>query len=237
MKKTRKAMAPLGETALKRHFGKRPLQDLITASRTFPVTARPDVQLALDKMFANHPKAKLLGVHTQYQDETLTVARLLGNQHFPVVIGPLQNEEIDIGETLPARCLRQGLLLVQDGAVPFALLLSSAFRFGRAEATHIEIAVPPAEADSHLSCRLLDQLEAFVRKTASYRGKVISLESPDRYSGHHGPLRVHKLRNVQRDEVILPERRYNFSIGISGALSANAKETYHATCSNRSCRG
>jgi hypothetical protein len=206
MKKTRKAIVPLAETALKRHFGKRPLQDLITASRTFPVTARVDVQLALDKMFAKHPKAKLVGVHTQYQHETLTVAHLLGNQHFPVVIGPLQNEEIDIGETLPARCLRQGLWLVQDGAVPFALLLSSAFRFGHAEGTHIEIAVPPGEDGSHLSRRLLDELEALVRQTASYRGKVISLESPDRYSGHHGPLRVHKLRNVQRDEVILPEK-------------------------------
>jgi hypothetical protein len=206
MKKTRKAVVPLAETALKRHFGKRPLQDLITASRTFPVTARVDVQLALDKMFAKHPKAKLVGVHTQYQHETLTVAHLLGNQHFPVVIGPLQNEEIDIGETSPARCLRQGLWLVQDDAVPFALLLSSAFRFGHAEGTHIEIAVPPGEAGSHLSRRLLDELEALVRQTASYRGKVISLESPDRYSGHHGPLRVHKLRNVQRDEVILPEK-------------------------------
>jgi hypothetical protein len=206
MKKTRKAVVPLAETALKRHFGKRPLQDLITASRTFPVTARVDVQLALDKMFAKHPKAKLVGVHTQYQHETLTVAHLLGNQHFPVVIGPLQNEEIDIGETLPARCLRQGLWLVQDDAVPFALLLSSAFRFGHAEGTHIEIAVPPGEAGSHLSRRLLDELEALVRQTASYRGKVISLESPDRYSGQHGPLRVHKLRNVQRDEVILPEK-------------------------------
>src|SRR5580700_9701029 len=206
MKKTRKAVVPLAETALKRHFGKRPLQDLITASRTFPVTARVDVQLALDKMFAKHPKAKLVGVHTQYQHETLTVAHLLGNQHFPVVIGPLQNEEIDIGETSPARCLRQGLWLVQDDAVPFALLLSSAFRFGHAEGTHIEIAVPPGEAGSHLSRRLLDELEALVRQTASYRGKVISLESPDRYSGQHGPLRVHKLRNVQRDEVILPEK-------------------------------
>jgi hypothetical protein len=206
MKKTRKAVVPLAETALKRHFGKRPLQDLITASRTFPVTARVDVQLALDKMFAKHPKAKLVGVHTQYQHETLTVAHLLGNQHFPVVIGPLQNEEIDIGETLPARCLRQGLWLVQDDAVPFALLLSSAFRFGHAEGTHIEIAVPPGEAGSHLSRRLLDELEALVRQTASYRGQVLSLDSPDRYSGHHGPLRVHKLRNVQRDEVILPEK-------------------------------
>jgi ATP-dependent 26S proteasome regulatory subunit len=75
---------------------------------------------------------------------------------------------------------------------------------GHAEGTHIEIAVPPGEAGSHLSRRLFDELEALVRQTASYRGKVISLESPDRYSGHHGPLRAHKLRNVQRDEVILP---------------------------------
>ena len=77
MKKTRKAIVPLAENTLKRHFGKRPLHDLITASRTFPVTARVDVQLALDKMFAEHPKAKLVGVHTQYQHETLTVAHLL----------------------------------------------------------------------------------------------------------------------------------------------------------------
>ncbi len=206
MKKAKKATVPLAEVPLKRHFGRRPLQDLITASRTFPMTARVDVQLALDKMFAEHPKAKLLGVHTQFQHETLTIAHLLGNDHFPVVIGPLQNEEIDIGEALPARCLRQGLWLVQDGAVPFALLLSPAVRYGRPEGTHIEIAVPPGEAGSQLSRRLLDELEAMVGKTASYRGKVISLESPDRYSGQHGPLRVHRLRNVQRNEVILPEK-------------------------------
>ena len=179
MKKAKKTTLPLAETALKRHFARQPLQDLITASRTFPITARVDVQLALDKMFADHPKAKLLGVHTQYQHETLTIAHLLGNQHFPVVIGPLQNEEIDIGETLPARCLRQGLWLVQDGDVPVALLLSPAFRFGHPEGTHIEIAVPPGESGSERTRRLFDELEALVRQTASYRGKVISLESPD----------------------------------------------------------
>jgi hypothetical protein len=206
MKKYRNATVPLAATALKRLFGKRPLQNLITASRTFPLTARVDVQLALDKMFAELPKAKLIGVHTQYQHETLTIAHLLGNQNYPVVVGPLQNEEVDIGEALPARCLRQGLWLVQNGAVPFALLLSPAFRFGQSEGTHIEIAVPPGEAGSQLSRRLLDELEVLIRQTASYRGKVISLESQDRYSGHLGPLRVHKLRDVQRDAVILPEK-------------------------------
>jgi hypothetical protein len=41
MAKAKKATVPLAETALKRHFRKRPLQDLITASRTFPLPARP----------------------------------------------------------------------------------------------------------------------------------------------------------------------------------------------------
>jgi hypothetical protein len=39
MAKTKKATVPLAETTLKSHFGRRPLQDLITASRTFPITA------------------------------------------------------------------------------------------------------------------------------------------------------------------------------------------------------
>jgi energy-coupling factor transporter ATP-binding protein EcfA2 len=157
-------------------------------------------------MFSEQFDAKLLGVHTQYQHETLTVAHLLGNQHFPVVIAPLQSEEVDIGETLPARCLRQGLWLARYDALPFALLQSPAFRFGQAEGTHIEIAVPAGETGSQLSRRLLDELESLVRRTASYRGKVISLESPDRYSGHHGALRVHRLRCVRREEVVLPEK-------------------------------
>jgi ATP-dependent 26S proteasome regulatory subunit len=90
--------------------------------------------------------------------------------------------------------------------VPFALLLTPAFHYGQANGTHIEIAVPPGEAASQLSRRLIDELEALVRNTGSYRGKVISLETPDRYSGHLGPLRVHKLRTVQRKDVILPEK-------------------------------
>lgn len=30
----------------------------------------------------------------------------MGNVHDPAVIAPMQYEEIDIGEALPARCLR-----------------------------------------------------------------------------------------------------------------------------------
>jgi ATPase family associated with various cellular activities (AAA) len=201
MKKSKKANVPLVENELKRHFRKLPLQDLVTAGRGFPPTARVDLQLALDKMFSELANARLIGVHShfgQHMHMPLTIAHLLGSQHFPVVVGPLQHDEIDIGETLPARCLRQGLWLARQGTVPFALLLS----FG----TYIEIAVPPGEAAAQLSRRFLDELEEFVRRTGSYRGKVISLDHSDGYSGKHTPVYVHKLHNVQRDEVILPEK-------------------------------
>ncbi len=206
MKKSKKPTLPLAEAALKRHFHKHRLQDLVTASRTFPVTARVDVQFALEKLFAENPKAKLLGVHTQFQHETMTIGHLVATHHYPVVVGPLQHEELDIGDVLPARCLRQGLWLAEDGAVPYALLLSPGIRFGQSEGTHVEIAVPPGEKGAALTRQLLDKLEALVKGTASYRGKVISLEASDRYSGRSGLLRVHKLRNVRREDVILPAK-------------------------------
>jgi len=206
MKQSNKSAVPLAEKALRRHFSEHQLHDLVTSSRTFPVAARVDVQIALEKVFEEYTKADLFGLHIQFAHETLTIAHLSGNPHYPVVISPLQYEEVDIGETLPARCIRQGLWLSRDGDMPFALLLSPAIFFGRLNGTHVEIAVPAGEAGSNFTRRMLDKLENLVRQTASYRGKVISLESPDRYSGHHGAVRVHKLRQVRKEDVILPEK-------------------------------
>lgn len=206
MKQSKKPAMPLAEHALRRHFGRLRLQDLVTASRTFPIAARIDVRFALEKLFEGRKGHRLLGVHSQFHHETMTIAHLMGNQHYPVVIGPLQHEEIDIGEALPARCLRQGLWLAKDRSLPFAILMSQAVRFTQLQGTHVEIAVPPGERGLALSRQLLDELESFVKRTASYRGKVISLEATDRYSGGAGELRVHKLRSIRREEVILPQK-------------------------------
>ena len=206
MKKSKKPTLPLAEQSLGRHFRKIRLQDLVTASRTFPIAARVDVQRALEKLFASRPGHQLLGVHTQFHHETMTIAHLMGNAHYPVVIGPLQHIEVDIGEAMPARCLRHGLWLATERKLPFALLMSPAVHVMQPAGTHIEIAVPPGEQGAQFSHDILDQLEALVKSTASYRGKVISLEAADRYSGGGGDVRVHKLRSVRRDEVILPEK-------------------------------
>jgi hypothetical protein len=206
MKKKKKHLRHLVETSLGKHFAGQELYELVSASRTFPVTARVDLQLALEKLLPESSGARLLGVHRQYDHSTLAFAGLMGNVHDPALIAPIEYEEIDVGETLPARCLRQALWLAQKDGTPFALLLSPADHFGQNKGIHLEIAVEPGEQGAELSRNLFREVEELVRSTASYRGKVVSLEASDRYTGRAGPLRVHKLRAVRREDVILPEK-------------------------------
>ncbi len=73
MKRLKKRIVPTAEAALKRHFRTHRMHELVTANRTFPVTARVDVQLALETLFADYAGVKLLGIHHPYsQHETLT---------------------------------------------------------------------------------------------------------------------------------------------------------------------
>src|SRR5690242_1203672 len=206
MKKKKNTSLPLVETALRKHFAGHQLHNLMTASRMFPTSARVDLQAALEKLLPERPGTKQFGIHRQYDHSTLTFANLMGNVHDPTVIAPMQYEEIDIGHPSPARCLRQGLWLSRAETTPFALLLSPAERYGQASGAHLEIAVPPGELGALLSRRLLKEIEELVKSTASYKGRVISFEVTHRYTGDTGNLRVHKLRTVRREEVVLPEK-------------------------------
>ena len=89
---------------------------------------------------------------------------------------------------------------------PIRSILSRVQRYGRPGGLHCEIAVPPGEAGSELTRRIFDQVERKVTQAGSYRGKVLSLETTDNYSGAVSGIKVHRLKTVQREEVILPER-------------------------------
>ncbi len=206
MKKKAKRKSATVCAALRKHCGKLPLEDLVTARRTFPITSQVDLQKALTRIFSRSYHSRLIGLHAQYGHETLLVAHLLREENYPVLIGPLSYDEVDVGEVAPARCLRQGLWLAASRNLHFALLLTPAERYGRVEGVHIEIAVPPGDAGQKLSRDLLDRLEKLVNESGSYRGKVISLEASANYSGKVGSVRVHRLRSVVRKDVILPEK-------------------------------
>src|SRR5215469_15086589 len=203
-KKKQNSQSPLALEALGKHFGKTLLSNLVAASRTFPVTSRADLQHALEKIFSATYQARLIGIHPQYSHEPLSTAHLVTEGHNPVLVGPLQQDEVDVGGPSPARCLRHGLWMGRVNKLPFAILLTPAHRFGQELGVHIEVAVPPGEEGATFSRAFFRQLEEMVNRAGTYKGKVISLEVIDRYSGHSGAIKVHRLRTVQRGEVILP---------------------------------
>lgn len=189
---------------MKRHFAGVDLAKLITASREYPIPARVDLQRAIDELLPQFSTPRQCGLHVELAHETLTLGHLLANQHAQVVIGPLQYEEVDIGEVLPARCVGRALWLAKDGRFPFALILGPATRYGQPTGTSMEIVVPPGEKGTDLAQRLLEGIDYHVKAASSYRGRVISLGASDRYTGKMGAIRVHKLKRVEQDQLVLP---------------------------------
>jgi len=205
-RKQKPKTSPLAAHKLAGHFRGHPLEQLVTASRAFPISARVDLQRALNEIFATQLSAELVGIHRRFGHDTLTFSELLSTENYPAVIAPLQFVEVDIGEATPASCLAQGLWLGVNSSTRFALLLSPVVMYGRAGGMHVEVAVPPGDAGASLSRDFFAQIESLVRRATSYRGKVLSFEQADNYSGQIGAVRVHKLRSVSREDVILPSK-------------------------------
>src|SRR5688572_4132652 len=183
------------------------MSQIITAARDFPMTSRVDLQAAVDDWFRNRHGTTQLGVHAQMNHETPTLAQLLVPGPYVVVdIGPLQHDDVDIGDPMPVRCLKNGLWLSAQDHVPFAVLLSPSLTYGHSSGVHVEIGVPAGDGGGLLSQTFFRDLEVRVAAGKTYRGRVISLESHQDYSGRGGSVKVHRLHTVSREDVILPEK-------------------------------
>ena len=67
-----------------------------------------------------------------------------------------------------------------------------------------QIASPNDEAGTIVAQQFFKRLEQAVSESRSYRGKILSLELENAYSGVSAGVLVHKLAFVLRDQVILP---------------------------------
>ena len=187
------------------HFSGLAHDEIIATSRQFPGHMRADVQVALDKLFSASP-IRFFGLYEQHRYETLTYAALTKDGQYAVTISAAQFQEVDIGESEPVKCLNNGLWLNRDGDLHYAVVLSFHREYGREAGTCVEIAVPAGEAGVALVDRCFAQLEAAINAARSYRGKVLSLETEGDYQGRSKGVMVHRLPQVQRDAVILPEQ-------------------------------
>jgi ATPase family associated with various cellular activities (AAA) len=193
---------------LRKHFHGYPPHALVTTGRTFPLASRVDVQLALDEFFTRNEGVLRFGLHSPHHGgmEALGIAQLLQRTPFPVDVGPLQYDDVDVGEVLPARCVRQALWLSKADGVPFAVFIGRGAQMGMPLGMQVEVAAPSGDAGLKFSEQFFDRLEKDISKGRTYRGKVISLEMAFDYTGRTGSVRVHRVRQVCREDVILPER-------------------------------
>ena len=181
-------------------------REIATAGRQFPITARIDVQSGLESLLKEDPQTKLVGLISANSHESLTFAQMLGGPHFHVDVGPLQYDEIDIGDPVPIRCLKNGLWMGRDKGLPFAIMLAPGGRFGFQAGVGVEIAVPAGDAGAQFSQDFFRQLEQVISQGRSYRGRIISLEAHHHPFGGGSSVKVHRLAKVDREDVILPQR-------------------------------
>jgi hypothetical protein len=197
-------------------------EEIATAGRQFPITARVDVQSALEELLQKRAGAKLFGIVSQNSHEPPELAQLLAKGPFVTIdAGPVQHDEIDVGEPVPARCLKNGLWLSRENGLPFAILMAPGGRFGMRAGVQVEIAVPAGEHGAQLSQDLFRELEIMVGQGRTYRGRVISLEAHIHQMGGGSMVKVHRLAKVNRADVILPAKTLaTLDRNVSGFMSA-----------------
>jgi ATP-dependent Clp protease adapter protein ClpS len=190
--------------AIRAHFAGIPSDRLVSTSRMFPGHMRADVQAGIDRLFSASP-LRFFGIHEEYRYETVNFAALTRGGRNAHAIAPAQYHDVDIGESAPVKCLNNGLWLCRTDDLRYAVVLSSHREYGSEPGTRIEIAVPAGAEGAEFVQRCFAELEKAVNDARCYRGKVLSLDSDGDYRGRTQGVMVHKLRPVQREDVILPE--------------------------------
>jgi AAA+ superfamily predicted ATPase len=184
----------------KSHFRPAELLNLVVSERRFPHRVRVDLQREIERIVAASGPGRFSGIPLSMYQE-ISISDLLAGR---LRQEPPKYEDINIGDEQPIRCHKTGLWMLTEGESKYSLLLAPTFRCGDAENVKIEIAAPKEHAES-CAKDIFARLEKAVNAAASYRGKILSLEDSESYLGHSCGILVHRLRQVSREQVILPQ--------------------------------
>ncbi len=192
---------------LRNHFAPSDINQLSISKRQFPYRVRADLQKTVDSILATELKVHhFSGVRTEYSHSSATMSDcILDNTHNPAYAIPPEYEELEVGDEIPIRVLKSAIWLLEIDEGQIALMLSPCGTYGDITGVQIEIATINDAVGARITQKLFAQLEEAVASGKTYRGKILSLQRAEHsYSGKSSGITVHKLRKVQRDEVILP---------------------------------
>jgi len=193
---------------VREHFAPHLVDDLIIHSRAYPPRVRADLQRGIEGFISGDVElVQLTDVRTRHSHEDITLTDVMSeDRHDPAVTFPASFEDVDIGEDRPVSCPRRGLWLLREKETPFVILLTPPPRYGCEQHVRVQIAVPATEDGERLGNQFLNRLKRAIQRSTCYRGKILSLESRESYTGESVGIRVHRLRPTDRADVILPER-------------------------------
>ncbi len=195
---------------LERHFGKDAGARIDIHSRDFPYRVAVDAYQAVSDWIAKHaPNGVALGVPvTDTMFSHCGIATLLAPAHEQVMPTAIEYESFNVGAEQPAACPKHALWLIPLATGPAAILWTSFTAHsgcGFTTKLHLEFAALREAHDGQSATDFFTLIEQAIQSASSYRGKVLSLEDSGGYSGESIGLKVHTLREVSREEVILPE--------------------------------
>jgi hypothetical protein len=215
------------------HFAPARLEDLVITRRDFPHWMRPDLQKALEAVFAATPRHRFFGARLRGGDLGFRFADLVEPGAKAPAIGPAEYQDADIGEDQPVRCLTRGLWLTEDQGVRLALLLDVSEGY-RAPRARLEIAVLQGETQARFAAHLVERLRAQAERGDSWRGKVLMLDrARDDFELSAAGLRVLDTVPVRRDEIVLPEKTLAFIERNTLEFARQAERLAHLGLSSR----
>ena len=178
---------------------------LIINRRQVPAHIRADLQPAFEELFVKDADY-VVGVVAAYHFERLSFAKLMHrDSREPVMVGPLQFDDVDIGDENPARCMENALVLRDSAPIPHAVFLMHLREHGDNPHMTVEIAVPRDHDGAEGFVQdCFRRLEQAIAQSRAYRGKVLSLEKAEHYQGRSRGILVHRIPRVAPDTVILP---------------------------------
>ena len=193
------ALEPALYARLRDHFGTEPAR-LPVVTGTFQTFDRPNLHLAIEALLAgvDTPPAPV-GVVTPEHSYGPSLAKLSRpTTAAPFEEGPVEYADVQLDEGRRLACLKQGLYLFRAAGRPVALLVSEPEMFRPDGGPKVEVMAPDREAAE----RVARQVAKGVTHGAAFRGKVLSVEQGC-YGG--ASIKFHKLPDVRRESLILPE--------------------------------
>ncbi len=185
------------------HFGRAKLEDLEVITREFPLRSMPDIQVAINQLGESEFEVLQFWA-TQHGSDAVTEfsSIYIKDRRNPVIPANPKYEEFDIGEDENFRSLKNGVWLLRRSGVNLLALLDATRQ--NCYNVRLEVATPATEDGKAAAQAFFEMVEAAIKESRCYRGKVLSLEQQDHYSGTTGGIKVHRLKPVAREQVVLP---------------------------------